>query len=209
MTYRLDMTMMFAVHDALRRDVERVAKLTARLDDDPRRLLGAALGWELFKGYLRVHHTTEDDMLWPVMERTLAGRPDELALLVAMEAEHALIDPLLASFDEALADPDTGHERLGDLADSLATVLGGHLSHEEREALAVIDLSVSEEEWQRFGQEHGKRIGADAQRYLPWVLDEASEERVSFILGHMPEHIRKAYREEWRAAYVALNTWGA
>ncbi|MEU4326294.1 hemerythrin domain-containing protein [Nonomuraea dietziae] len=209
MTYRLDMTMMFAVHDALRRDVERVAKLTARLDDDPRRLLGAALGWELFKGYLRVHHTTEDDMLWPVMERTLAGRPDELALLAAMEAEHALIDPLLASFDEALADPDTGHERLGDLADSLATVLGGHLSHEEREALAVIDLSVTEEEWQRFGQEHGKRIGADAQRYLPWVLDEASEERVSFILGHMPEHIRKAYREEWRAAYVALNTWGA
>ncbi|MEV4066459.1 hemerythrin domain-containing protein [Nonomuraea dietziae] len=209
MTYRLDMTMMFAVHDALRRDVERVAKLTARLDDDPRRLLGAALGWELFKGYLRVHHTTEDDMLWPVMERTLAGRPDELALLAAMEAEHALIDPLLASFDEALADQDTGHERLGDLADSLATVLGGHLSHEEREALAVIDLSVSEEEWQRFGQEHGKRIGADAQRYLPWVLDEASEERVSFILGRMPEHIRKAYREEWRAAYVALNTWGA
>ncbi|MEU4697163.1 hemerythrin domain-containing protein [Nonomuraea dietziae] len=209
MTYRLDMTMMFAVHDALRRDVERVAKLTARLDDDPRRLLGAALGWELFKGYLRVHHTTEDDMLWPVMERTLAGRPDELALLAAMEAEHALIDPLLASFDEALADQDTGHERLGDLADSLATVLGGHLSHEEREALTVIDLSVSEEEWQRFGQEHGKRIGADAQRYLPWVLDEASEERVSFILGHMPEHIRKAYREEWRAAYVALNTWGA
>ncbi|MEU4718716.1 hemerythrin domain-containing protein [Nonomuraea dietziae] len=209
MTYRLDMTMMFAVHDALRRDVERVAKLTARLDDDPRRLLGAALGWELFKGYLRVHHTTEDDMLWPVMERTLAGRPDELALLAAMESEHALIDPLLASFDEALADPDAGHEQLGGLADSLATVLGGHLSHEEREALAVIDLSVTEEEWQRFGQEHGKRIGADAQRYLPWVLDEASEERVSLILGRMPEHIQKAYREEWRAAYVALNTWGA
>ncbi|GAA3471564.1 hemerythrin domain-containing protein [Nonomuraea roseola] len=209
MTYRLDMTMMFAVHDALRRDVERVAKLTARLDDDPRRLLGAALGWEMFKGYLRVHHTTEDDMLWPVMERTLAGRPDELALLAAMEAEHALIDPLLASFDEALADPDTGHERLGGLADSLATVLGGHLRHEEREALAVIDLSVTEEEWQRFGQEHGKRIGPDAQRYLPWVLDEASEERVSFILGRMPERIHKAYREEWRAAYVALNAWGA
>lgn len=208
MTYKLDMTMMFAVHDALRRDVERIARITARMDDDPGRLLGAAVGWEMFKAYLRVHHTTEDDMLWPVMERTLADRPDELALLAAMEAEHALIDPLLEAFDAAIADPDMGHERLGDLSDTLTGVLGGHLKHEESEALAVIDLSVTAEQWQAFGQEHGKRVGADATRYLPWVLDDAGEERTALILGRMPEHIQAAYRGEWRAAYDAMNAWG-
>ncbi|MGW4473827.1 hemerythrin domain-containing protein [Nonomuraea sp. NPDC004354] len=207
MTYKLDMTMMVTVHDALRREAERIARITARTDDDPRRLLGAVVGWEMFKTYLRVHHTTEDDMLWPVMERALAGRTDELALLAAMEAEHALIDPLLESFDAAIADPDTGHERLGDLADSLTTVLGGHLRHEEREALAVIDLSVTEEQWRTFGQEHSRRIGADASRYLPWVLDSAGEERTALILGRMPDHIRAAYRDEWRAAYDALKIW--
>jgi hypothetical protein len=72
---RLDMTMMYAMHDALRRELERIARITARPDDDPRHVLGTAVGWEIFKTYLRVHHTAEDDAVWPVMYRVLAGRP--------------------------------------------------------------------------------------------------------------------------------------
>jgi len=49
MEYKLDMSMMFAMYDALRRELVQVAR-TARLrDDHPGRLLHAALGWELFK----------------------------------------------------------------------------------------------------------------------------------------------------------------
>ena len=44
MEYKLDMSMMFAMHDALRRELVQVAR-TARLrDDHPGRLLHAALG---------------------------------------------------------------------------------------------------------------------------------------------------------------------
>ena len=79
--HRLDMTMMYAVHDALRREAEHIARLSARAGDDPWRVLRTAAGWEMFKAYLRVHHTTEDDVLWPAMHEALTERPDGLALL--------------------------------------------------------------------------------------------------------------------------------
>jgi len=34
-TFNLDMTMMLTVHNAFRRELERIAKITARTDDDP------------------------------------------------------------------------------------------------------------------------------------------------------------------------------
>jgi hypothetical protein len=48
MEYRLDMSMMFAMHDALRRELVQVAGVASRRDDNPGTLLRAALGWELF-----------------------------------------------------------------------------------------------------------------------------------------------------------------
>jgi hypothetical protein len=56
-----------------------------------------------------------------------------VALLDALEAEHSAIDPLLAAIDAALADRDSGPQRLGELTDALATALRAHLDHEEAE----------------------------------------------------------------------------
>ncbi|ADG88746.1 hypothetical protein TBS_10450 [Thermobispora bispora] len=207
--HRLDMTMMYAVHDALRREAEHIARLSARAGDDPWRVLRTAAGWEMFKAYLRVHHTTEDDVLWPAMHEALTERPDGLALLEVMEAEHAAIDPLLRGIDAALADRDRGPELLGGLTDALATLLHRHLKHEEDEALPLIDATLTEGHWRRFGDEHRTRIGADARRYLPWVLDGASPERVAAVLGRLPEELRAAYADEWRPAYARLDRWGA
>jgi iron-sulfur cluster repair protein YtfE (RIC family) len=204
----LDMTMMYAFHDALRREVERVARISARQDADPREVLRTAVGWEMFKGYLRVHHTSEDDALWPPLQEALAEKPDDLALLDAMEAEHAAIDPLLEEVDAALADRDSGLERLGGLVDALVTGLGGHLRHEEKEALPVIGATLDEQQWARFGELHRTRIGADLSRYLPWVLEEAGPERTERILGGLPPQLLAAYRDDWQPAYVRLEIWG-
>ena len=73
MEFRLDMSMMFAMHDALRRELAQVGRIAARRDADPGTLLRSALGWELFKKFLLAHHRAEDDSLWPVL-RTLVGR---------------------------------------------------------------------------------------------------------------------------------------
>ncbi|GAA3302602.1 hemerythrin domain-containing protein [Streptomyces cinereospinus] len=204
-----DMTMMFAIHDALRRELERIARITARVDEDPRHVLSTAVGWELFKKFLTIHHTSEDVTVWPVMHRALAGRPDELALLDAMEAEHAVIDPLLADIDAALADRDSGLERLGGLTDRLYTGLRGHLGHEERDALHLMDITMTAQEWAAFSTEQRARVGDDSRRYLPWLLDDMDVTRLTGILHKMPEQLRTAYETEWRAAYEALDLWGA
>src|SRR5690348_252637 len=97
MAFKNDMTWMYTVHAALRRDLERIARVSARGDDNPAQVLRTACGWEMFKSYLHVHHTAEDDMLWPPMRQALADGADGNALLDAMEAEHAAIDPLLGA----------------------------------------------------------------------------------------------------------------
>src|ERR1700752_501568 len=119
MTYKLDMSMMFAIHDALRRDLERLGRIAARPDDDPARLLQTAAGWELFKTFLLTHHTSEDDVLWPPLRTPGARHLDQLALANALEEEHWVIEPLFAAIDAAGADPDHGHERFGGLVDEL------------------------------------------------------------------------------------------
>ncbi|MFD1659487.1 hemerythrin domain-containing protein [Streptomyces caeni] len=206
--FNLDMTMMYAVHNAFRRDLERLARITARTDDDPRHILQTAVGWELFKAHLRVHHTSEDDTVWGVMEQVLAERPDDLALMGEMEAEHALIDPLLNAVDEALADRESGPERLGGLIDTLATKVAFHLKHEEEEGLALIDSALTEEQWQRFAEVHRDRIGPDVSRYLPWLLDSQHEEMVASVLSRIPEKARLAYEDEWRETFAQLDPWG-
>jgi hemerythrin-like domain-containing protein len=194
----LDMTMMYAMHDALRRELVRVARITERMDDDPRRILRTASGWQMFKTYLRVHHTAEDAALWPVMRQALAERPADLALLEALEAEHATIDPLLATIDATLAHGDSGLQLLGDMVDALRTTLQLHLKHEETEGLRLIDATVSEEQWAQFGVEHGNRIGVErASAYVPWLLDDATAEKSQLILARLPEFARIAYETEW------------
>jgi iron-sulfur cluster repair protein YtfE (RIC family) len=205
----LTMTAMYAFHDALRRELRHIADVTARPDDDPRHILATAVGWELFKKALHVHHTAEDEALWPIMREALAGRPDDLALLDAMEAEHAAVDPVIEAIDVALADRESGPARLGDLAATLATVLGGHLDHEEVEALPLIEVTVTEAQWQHFGQIGAQRLGADGPRIVPWMLDGASEATIATMLAPMPEPVRAAYADEWRPAYKALDLWDA
>lgn len=202
-SFQIDFTVMKATHDALRRDLEHIATITARLSDDPCRVLGTAAGWEMFKAHLRVHHLAEDRLLWPVMRRTLAGRPDDLALLEELEAEHAAVDPLLYAIDAALADREGGLERLAGLTDALFTGLSRHLGHEESEALALIDATLTQEEYAPFDEAHRR----SAARFVPWLLDGAGKDTSARILATLPEPVRQAYAQEWREAYARLDRW--
>ena len=206
--FKLDMTMMFAMHDALRRELDRITRITARVDEDPRHVLSTAVGWELFKKFLQIHHRSEDKALWPVLEEGLAGHTSELALLADMEAEHALIDPLLDQIDAALADRESGLERLHGLVDTLRMGLASHLRHEEADALILMDQTLAPEDWAAFSDDQRGAVGSDSVRYLPWLLDDIDAVRVEGVLGKMPAPLRAAYENEWRAAYQALDIWG-
>src|SRR5215475_2982808 len=209
MEYQLDMSMMFAMHDALRRELVQVARIGKRTGDHPGQLLRAALGWELFKKFLLVHHQSEDDTLWSALRANVAGQPDRVALADALEAEHAVIEPLLTAIDAAAADPDYGYQRFGDIVDELATKLTAHLAHEETDGLPLIDASLTPAEWQHFAQVHAERNLPDAPRSMPWLLAGARPEILDAIIGKFPPPLLTAYREQWAPAYAALETWPA
>jgi hypothetical protein len=204
---RFDMTAMYAMHDAFRRELVHLARVTTRVDEDPHRVLPTAAGWALLRTCLRVHHTAEDDVLWPVLRHTLAERPDELALLEAMEAEHTAIADVVAVIDDVLAAPEARMDRLGDLTDSLATGVAGHLTHEEDEALPLVQAFATPAQWARFEEVHAQRIGPDATRIVPWLLDGASERTAITVLATLPAARRADYTARWRPAFAALDRW--
>jgi hemerythrin HHE cation binding domain-containing protein len=205
--FRLDMSMMFAIHDALRRDLAQVGRIAARRDGNPGKLLHAALGWEMFKKFLLVHHQSEDDALWPPLRARAAEAPHRMALVDALEEEHAAIDPLLTAIDAAAADPDYGYQRFGDIVDELAAKLTAHLSHEETDGLALIDASLTPQQWQNFAQVQTERLRGDAPVYMPWLLNGASPQTLEAILGKFPPPLLAAYRERWGPRYACLDTW--
>ena len=209
MEYKLDMSMMFAMHDALRRELAQVGRIASRQDGDPATLLRTALGWELFKQFLTIHHQSEDEALWPPLRAAVAGHPDQVALADELEAEHAHIDPLLAAIDAAAADPHYGYQRFGDIIDELSATLTAHLAHEETAGLPLIDASLTPAEWQHFAQVHGERNLPAASTYMPWLLTGARPQVLDAILGKFPPHLLAVYREQWAPAYAALEIWPA
>jgi len=190
--YKLDMTTMFAYHDALRRDLEPVALMA-----------GQPEGWDLFKKFLHVHHVAEDEALWPVVRRALISRSDDVALLDEMEAEHAGLGPLLDAIDDALDRGELAPRARSDLADRLQD----HLTHEEEAALPLIDRTLDEEQWMQFGEASAEKVGPDMPTFLPWLLDGADRERTDALLRHLPEPARQAYRTAWQPAYAAKDWW--
>jgi hypothetical protein len=209
MEYKLDMSMMFAMHDALRRELVQVARVAGQRNGHPGTRLEAAQGWELFKRFLLVHHRSEDDALWPVLRAHVAAKPDLVAVVDALEAEHAAIDPLLAAIDAAAADPDYGYQRFGDIVDELAGKLTGHLTHEESEGLPLVDASLTPAEWQHYAQVHTERIGGDAPVAIPWLLDRASPQTREAVLSQLPPPLLATLREQWEPRYASLHIWDA
>lgn len=204
----VDLTMMYAFHDGLRRDVATIAKSAAVTGDDPTRLTATHVGWDLFKRFLTIHHSAEDDVLWPRLRELLADRPDDVELLDAMEAEHNRIDPLIAAIDAALADERHGHEGLGDAADAFAAELNAHLVHEEDAALPLIARELPPADWALFADGQRNRIGMGlAPSYVPWLLDGATPERIEEVLKIFPPPLAAQYRSAWRREYAEANPW--
>jgi hypothetical protein len=192
----VDFTMMYAAHDAFGRDL---AQLAAAARDGRVGTPAVVNTWELFVRQLHIHHNTEDTSLWPLV-RAAAVDPRDAAILDAMESEHASLDPLLASVDEAVRGGDASALVTG--LDELASNLSAHTRHEEDEALPLIERRIGQAGWDRFGegirQVQGIRGGAV---YVPWVLDRAPDHVGRAVRRQLPVPVRVLYRLAWESRY--------
>jgi Hemerythrin HHE cation binding domain len=202
-----DLTVMVAAHDAFRRDLVSLARAAAAADRaDPQRREQVGRGWEVFKRQLHFHHTGEDRLIWPRLAGRLARSEAAMSTLEAMEAEHALVDPLLEAVDAAFADPAGG--QLAGAVDELVTTLNGHLAHEERDALPLIGAALTAREWRAVGLRLGRANGlSGSSEFFAWMLDGVPADEAAAVLAGFPPPLRVIYRVAWRPRYAKVSRW--
>jgi hypothetical protein len=208
-----DLTIMLAAHAAFRRDLAQLARAATFADlPDPGRRASVQAGWELFKRQLHIHHTAEDEIVWPALRERLTRSEHAQSVLDAMEAEHRQIDPLLAAVDAAFARADHGHRAdvraIGDAADALAGSLTAHLTHEERDGLPLIGEALTSAEWRRVGFRIVRKNGLSAGgEMFAWLADGADPDQAAAAIGTLPPPARLVYRAIWRPRYNRTSRW--
>jgi hypothetical protein len=200
-----DLTIMLAAHDAFRRDLTRLAR-AAGTANDPARRRPVAAGWELFKHQLHLHHTAEDEIIWPALRDRLESSQTALSILDEMEAEHERIDPLLAAVDTEFAAQSS--DRLADVIDELTGTLTGHLGHEERDGLPLIGAALTSAQWRAVGRKIARKNGlAAGSEMFAWMLDGADRQHSAATLAQLPPPLRLLYRAVWKPRFDRTPRW--
>jgi deazaflavin-dependent oxidoreductase (nitroreductase family) len=183
----VDLAGMYLMHRAFRRDLRLFADVagTVPAADSPRwRRIAKRFG--LFASVLHKHHHGEDVGLWPL----LAERGADPAVLDALEAEHAVIDPLLASVTADLAALAAGtgdgptRDRLARTTAELRDALVAHLAHEESDGMTLVQQHLTAEDWARLDEE----VFAEdyTPREIPAVIGWIASGCPTEALGRMP-----------------------
>lgn len=205
-----DMVVMTLLHAAFRRDVGRLANVAQTYGTETDEVHDALLvGWHGFSRELHHHHRIEDTHIWPLMRRRLADRPDDLAVLDDMEAEHSLIDPTLAALEEAFDDREQGPEQVPHRIDDLVGLLRSHLAHEERDAFPLIREVITTQEWHALSTAAVKELSySEIAQVGPYVVDGATPEQARLVLSELPVPLRLVHRFWWNPRYQRVRRWG-
>lgn len=185
----IDMTMMYVMHHAFRRDLTRFTEAVGATPVSDRATWTAlAARWRRFTDILHHHHSVEDDLIWPyLLERAVDA---ERSTLQAMEDEHEGFDPLLTAVAEgfgALAgdrQPEGGEDLRAALAVRVAATrdtLARHLEHEETEAIAILQRRTDVASWSAIEKVADKR---------------AKPAPLTFMVGWCAEGIPATQRDE-------------
>ena len=173
----VDMYMMYLMHHAFRRDLAAFAAVVPHTPvEDTATWQALADRWALFAETLHHHHAGEDAWLWPaLLER---ADVEELATLLAMEAEHEEIDPLLeasaSGFDRMAA--GAGEDCRAALAVRLVAAresLGRHLAHEEADAMRILQAHFVQADWDELDERFQEGITfGKVVALVPWAISE-------------------------------------
>ncbi len=188
-----DLTGITMAHRAMVTDSRRIAELVTaiaagRTSCTTTRARAIRRYAELLCESIHHHHTTEDEVLWPVIEASAGSHVD----LTELTADHAALDPRLdqlraraASFRLSGGDPETAAAMAAELTD-LHSLLAEHIVEEEREVFPVITAHVSVPDWQAVEQiaQKGGRMSFDAPRTMA-VMTEAERQQLGGSVSPM------------------------
>jgi len=138
---------------------------------------------------LHMHHTTEDEHIWPKLLDRVG--PDE-AEVRRMAEQHEQVHVSMNEVREATASwvatpTEASAAELTGRIGSLLEVVEQHLDEEEREVVPLIDQHLSAAEWQEVG-ERGFEKFTPAQRWiaLGQLLEVATPEEAAMMMRSLP-----------------------
>ena len=149
--YDTDVSDMKAVHAALTGALEAAPAYVATAELDAQRVEVVGSFYENVMEFLRVHHTGEDELIYPVLEERFAEGRSELERI---NDQHELLHAPMDAARSAIADwrvaPSTDSaQAVVDAIGSVVEPLRPHLDEEETVLLPIASKWMSPEE---FGQ---------------------------------------------------------
>jgi hypothetical protein len=190
-----DMTMMYVMHHAFRRDLARFATAVSATPLEDREAWQAlSTRWDRFLTVLHHHHTAEDDFVWPyLLERADAA---EREVLDAMEAEHEEIDPLLAAVAEGFgalagaglpADAEDLRAALRVRVAATQACLVRHLEHEETGAIPILQRHTTTAEWHHIEKEQlaKRKVPVPMLFMVGWCAEDVPARQREQIFGQV------------------------
>jgi iron-sulfur cluster repair protein YtfE (RIC family) len=195
---------MALIHRIFRSSFDELARLVTEVPaSDVARASAVAdhLGFTL--DGLIAHHTTEDDLVWPMLlER---ARPSA-ALVERMEEQH---HGLHTGIEEVRRLTDAWRVDPRDVASELSTAITGmfvqlttHLDEEERDVVPLIAEHLSLAEWDHVGKTAFDKF-TPAQRFtaMGQLLEVASPAEAAAMLAPLPPPIKLLWRLVGRRRY--------
>jgi iron-sulfur cluster repair protein YtfE (RIC family) len=211
----IDVSEMFAVHDAMRKEYGSLPLLVNSIAaGDTERAAVVSDHVALMGRLMWVHHQGEDELLWPLVEQ----RAPEHEAVFIMESEHSGMNGSLRTID-SLADTwriDPSAANRAALHSELVQFekeLLKHLGHEERELLPILQQLLTQEEFGALGAY--VRSGLTPQQRtlaLGLILEDTSGTLGVALLEAMDPATRadfeafgKAQVREYRRHLLAMN----
>jgi hemerythrin-like domain-containing protein len=185
---------MVVVHRTFRREFRLLPELVrAVAPGDTARAAVLSEHARLVLGGLHMHHTGEDELLWPkLLER---AAPDA-ELIHRMEEQHERVHDALERLSPALdrwqaeARPAVTEEVAAGF-DELRIALLEHLDDEEREILPLAARHISQREWNELGEHGAKKVKMSQLPILfGAVNEEATPEEREEMLRVVPPPVR-------------------
>ena len=202
-----DVSDMYAVHKALTGALEAAPAYVAKAGVDSERVEVIGSFCENVIEFLHVHHSGEDELIYPVLEQRCAESRSELERI---NDQHKLLHAPIDAGRSAIATwraaptPDNAQAVIDALA-SIAAPLRPHLAEEETVLLPIASKWMSREEFGRLPGHHMMSFRADK----PWLMlglvrEQLDQEHRDGMLAGMPPEMRTMWTEQMEPAFNAF-----
>jgi len=202
-----DVSDMYAVHKALLGALDAAPAYVAKADGDSERVEVIGSFYENVIEFLHVHHTGEDELIYPVLEQRCAESRSDLERI---DDQHKLLHAPMDAGRSAIAawraapSTETAQAVIDAIA-SIAEPLRPHLAEEETVVLPIAAKSMSPDEWGALSG-HAMMIFRADKPWLPLGLlrEQLDQEHRDGMLAGMPPEMRTQWTEQMEPAFNAF-----